>query len=372
MMRRAGIVVLAVVTAVVAGRLGFGEERDEQLSKVLLPPAKPSVGNVHSRCPAVKQDCLICHRPAATSRWASDRLSPFMETCAECHEAARNATPLSPFTDACKACHMSVKAGEMPVPGSYPRPNLRFSHKAHQKAARCKSCHPKAGAYQDAARGEMDVLGMKTCVKCHQKTPCRSCHITRKDGTMVTDYGGRKLYPRTWLKGPSHGPEWAGTHAVQAAADSKFCAACHRETYCQECHAGNRRPRNVHPGDWLTSHGVSTRVDSPRCRGCHRKQSFCLTCHRRSGVAPDSPVKARPDEGLGHYHRGMETRELMRRARRDITSCVSCHNESSCILCHTRFNPHPPDFRRKCKGLAARNRRSCAKCHSSDPTRFCR
>lgn len=362
---------LMLLAAVIAGRLGFGTEAGRSVSAVLLPPSRPAVVDAHARCPAAKKDCLRCHPSAATSRWASDRLAPVMATCAECHAAAEGATPLSPFTEACRTCHQKVKPGEHPVQGRYPRPNIRFSHKAHKKSVPCKTCHPEAAAHKPSGSG-YDVVGMKRCLGCHQRAACRTCHITRKDGTLITDYGGRKLYPPTWLKGPSHGVGWAGNHAATAGADSAYCASCHQETYCQSCHTGKRRPRNIHPGDWLTSHGVSTRLDNPRCKGCHRKQSFCLTCHRRSGVAQDSPPKARAAEGLGQYHQGMETRQLMRRARRNITSCVSCHNESSCITCHARFNPHPPDFTRKCRGLAARNRRACAKCHTNDVTRFCR
>ncbi len=370
MMRRAYIGVIAAAI-LVAGRWGFGEGHDP-VSAVLLPPPSPAVRDTHAKCPAARKDCLTCHPRAATSRWASDRLVPYMERCAECHDAARGATPVSPFTDACRACHRTVKAGKKPTPGRYPRPNIRFSHKAHQKPP-CGTCHPRSASHQPTKKGVgMDVVGMKQCLSCHPKTSCRSCHITRKDGTLLTDYRAGKLTPPTWLKGPSHGPGWAGTHAVRAGADSDYCASCHREVFCQECHTGKRRPRDIHPGDWLTSHGVSTRIDNPRCKGCHRKQTFCLTCHRRSGVAPDSPPRARPDQGHGQYHRGMETRSLMRRAKRNITACVSCHNESSCLSCHTLFNPHPPDFRRRCKALAARNRQACAKCHNNDPARFCR
>jgi hypothetical protein len=369
MMRRA-FIPLAMVVAALAGRWGFSQENDG-ISPVLLPPPKPAVRDAHAKCPAAKRDCLICHPAAASSRWASDRLVPAMEQCAECHEAARDATAISPFTDDCRTCHRSVKAKKRPARGDYPRPNIRFSHKAHQKELGCQTCHPRAAASQPTGAG-VDVVGMKKCLTCHQGTQCRSCHLVHKDGKMVTELGGEKLLPPTWLKGPTHGVGWTGTHATVAGSDSAFCGACHRESFCQSCHTGKRRPRDIHPGDWLTSHGVSTRIDNPRCKGCHRKQTFCLTCHRRSGVAPDSPPRSRPEVGRAAYHRDMETLDLMRRAKRDVTSCVSCHNESSCVQCHVRINPHPRNFQRKCKGLAARNRRSCAKCHRNDPTRFCR
>jgi hypothetical protein len=362
-----GFVALVSLSALT---LGYGAGPGP-LSQVLIPPTKPLVRHVHTACPEVKKDCTTCHKRALTSAWASDRLVPEMAVCAPCHKAAEGANALSSMREGCRACHLVTKAAEKPVRGDYPRPNIRFSHKAHQKSAKCGRCHPKAARYEPISN-RLDVVGMRSCLACHENSPCRTCHIVRSDGRMYTDYGGHKLKPPYWLRGESHGVGWAGTHATQAGRDSRYCAACHEEAYCRECHAGARRPRNVHPGDWLSSHGVSTRLDNPNCKGCHRKQSFCLTCHRRSGVAPDSPPKTRPTGGRERYHQGMETTPLMRRAKRDITTCVSCHSESWCVTCHIQQNPHPPDFSRKCRGLAARNRRACAKCHTNNPARFCR
>ncbi len=254
------------------------------------------------------------------------------------------------------------------IRGDYPRPSIRFSHKAHKLAA-CATCHRAAGS-QQARKGGRDVVGMKTCYACHAKkgkrlTECRTCHLVHQDGRMVTGFGDAMLTPPSWLKGPNHGAEWIGTHAPMAGADSQFCASCHRETECQDCHTGRLRVKNVHPGDWIAAHGVSTRMDNPRCTGCHRSQSFCITCHRRSGVAPDSPTGVRPP-GTGSFHKGKDPAKICRRARRDIAACVACHSESSCIRCHGTINPHPPGFSRRCKPLARKNQKACVKCHDSN------
>ncbi|MCP4599608.1 MAG: cytochrome c3 family protein [Proteobacteria bacterium] len=373
-MRRVFIIYSIAAAILGVGLVQGGETED--LSSVLLPAGQPSVFGAHDRCDARKKGCVTCHPKATKSRWASERLVPNMEICAECHEAARNVTIATPVTGDCLTCHREVKKGERPVRGDYPRPNVRFSHAAHQTEIKCRACHPKAAANQPTGT-ELDIPSMRQCYSCHTKgkgsTKCRTCHLVHKDGRLVTDFGGQKLKPPSWLKGPTHRMEWVGRHAAKAGADSGFCSACHRESFCQDCHTGRLRPRNVHPGDWMTTHGVSTRIDNPRCRGCHRKQSFCITCHRRSGVAPDSPAGSRPKGGLGRYHRGMENAQLMRRAKYDITSCVSCHSEGSCISCHrAKFNPHPPGFSRKCKKLAVRNRRACAKCHRDDALKRCK
>jgi hypothetical protein len=333
------------------------------------------VFGAHERCAAADEGCAVCHPKAAASRWASERLVPTMERCARCHEAARDVRIGTSVGDACRVCHTRLAKGARPIRGDYPRPNIRFSHVAHDGRVTCKACHPRAAAKLPRGAGA-DAPTMERCYRCHEGRPeaaeCRVCHIVQRDGRLVIDIGGTRLLPPAWLKGPSHGPRWVERHAPAAGADSRFCASCHQESFCQDCHTGKLRPRNVHPGDWLTAHGVSTRLDNPRCRGCHRKQSFCITCHRRAGVAPDSPARSGARGGSGRYHKEMETSRLMRRARHDVTACVACHSEGSCVTCHTTVKPHPPGFERKCKPLAARNRRACAKCHRDDAWRRCR
>lgn len=339
------------------------------LSRSIFPLPRRASTQAHVKCPETKKSCITCHPKATSSKWASERLIPKMADCAKCHPAAQNATLMSPLTAECRACHQTLGKDNMPVRSDYRRPNLRFSHAAHKNMS-CAFCHPRsaAGAPPSAT---LDVIDMKGCFSCHSSAPCRTCHITNKDGRMITDFGKGKLTPPAWLRGKSHGTEWKGTHAAQAGRDSKFCASCHRESFCRDCHSGARRPRNVHPGDWLTSHGVSTRLDNPRCKSCHRAQSFCITCHRRAGVAPDSPENAKPT-GMGRYHKGMNTQTLMRRAKHDILTCAACHHESSCVTCHIRYNPHPPNFSRRCKPLVARNRNACAKCHTDNVAERCK
>lgn len=361
------ITLLWLIAVISAGALGIASPGTS--SPIFKTPTR-TVQNVHSKCPEVKKSCKTCHPLATTSKWASHRLVPPMKVCATCHVGAKDANVLSKKTADCQICHGAVLSNAMPTRSVYPRPNMRFSHKSHQNVS-CKTCHPITGAAQDPT-GNLDVIGMKECLKCHQSSSCRTCHLTNQNGTMITNIGDKKLFPPRWLFGPTHGSEWTGTHASEAGRSSSKCASCHEERFCQVCHSGARRPRNVHPGDWLTAHGLNTRLDNPNCKGCHRTQSFCITCHRRSGVAPDSPLDSKPKDGRGRFHRGMDTPQLMRRAKHDVLSCISCHTESSCITCHARINPHPRDFKKRCRTLTQRNRQSCAKCHTNDVSRFCK
>ncbi|MFO8071554.1 MAG: cytochrome c3 family protein [Polyangia bacterium] len=372
-MSKPTLIAIATVTAL-ATTLVAGAVSPRGPSKALLPPARPSVREVHQLHEPGNPPCATCHPRAASSRWASDRLGPEMETCADCHPEAEGVTPLTEPSAACRECHLGLARKERPRPGLVLRPNVRFSHAAHG-GRDCAECHPRAAAGE--ARGPVrDVAGMRSCYACHEddrraSAECRTCHLVEADGKLVTRISGEVLTPPAWLAGSNHGPDWKGRHARAAGRDSSDCAACHRESFCRDCHGGGRRPRDVHPGDWLAGHGVGIRMDNPHCRSCHRSQSFCISCHRRSGVAPDSPAEKRPP-GSGGYHRGIATEQVCRRARHDITSCVSCHSEGSCIRCHGTIRPHPPGWSRRCAPLARRNHRACAKCHDGEVWRRCR
>ncbi len=245
---------------------------------------------------------------------------------------------------------------------------FRFAHEAHRAVA-CADCHGKEP-------GPDDHFSMKPCYACHLREAarlgnCRVCHRVSPDGRMVDASGNPPPGPPDFIKGPTHGTGWEGNHARVAGGDSGFCANCHRETFCTDCHTGKRRPRNVHPGDWMSTHGVHSGMDNPRCMGCHRTQSFCITCHRRAGVAPDAPTDVRAPHP-GNFHQNASPAQICRRARTDIAACASCHSEASCISCHARVNPHPAGFARRCRPLARQNRRACVKCHDGNPEQLCR
>jgi hypothetical protein len=245
---------------------------------------------------------------------------------------------------------------------------VRFSHASHRDVA-CVHCH-------DSARKPVDdTYDMKSCYRCHQNesrhlTACRVCHEVIADGRPGVLESGQTLLPPNWLKGPTHDARWANRHARIAGSDSPFCGNCHQNRFCVECHAGATRSRSIHPGDWMGMHGVQAGMNTPRCTSCHRTQTFCITCHRRSGAAPDAPIARRTRRTSVH---GQQTpAQICQRARRNITACASCHSEASCVTCHARISPHPAGWRRRCGALAASNPGACAKCHPGSPQERCR
>ena len=343
-------------------------------SSVMIPKGNSCVKDVHAVHLSPKIACAKCHPKAEKSGWASDRLVPDMADCGPCHSEVNGISVFSRPNDSCNKCHTKISSNKLPVRSEYPRPNIRFSHKSHKDIG-CSDCHLAAGGKTATGPG-LDVIGMKTCYACHNKRPgastkCRTCHLTHSDGRMITQLNGKLLTPPNWLAGNTHGENWAGSHAAKAGADSAFCSSCHRDKFCQDCHTGRLRPRNIHPGDWVASHGINTRMGNPNCAGCHRSQTFCITCHRRTGVAPDSPYRTKAANS-GNYHKAKSPAQICKRARYDITSCVSCHSESSCIKCHVAINPHPAGWSKRCKPLASRNQRACAKCHQGSVWKRCK
>ena len=80
----------------------------------------------------------------------------------------------------------------------------------------------------------------------------------------------------------------------------RSCGNCHSERECVDCHDGRVRPRSIHPNDFLSLHAVEAQKNGASCTSCHRQQSFCLSCHQRSGVAQSGPFEN--FLGRGRFH----------------------------------------------------------------------
>ncbi len=273
-----------------------------------------------------------------------------------------------------------------------PRPNLRMRHKKHlDRNIQCPQCHGSVAKLELATRGQLPR--MAGCFACHAKSGaaqgkarghCANCHVTKPSGKIETRFAAGRLKPPSWLHGADHSANWGKRHKDVAGANSALCASCHTQAQCQNCHDGKLRPRNQHPGDWLSAHPQAARQDNPRCVSCHQLQSFCADCHRRVGVAQDSPSANRRAGRRFHPAPNVWTtaprspQHHAWEAQRNLNSCVACHSERDCASCHATkgvrggqgINPHPLGFASSCRAAFSRNPRPCLVCHSSSDQRL--
>ena len=330
-------------------------------------------------------DCATCHTAAATSELSSDKLVPGHEVCQTCHEEQVNKT--------CGYCHADEKN-----PVGFPREvrELRYNHKKHVTDGKmeCVTCHTGLDKVDYATAANMPP--MSTCNTCHNNVKltnqCETCHSNLATLRPASHNEGN------FLKGHS-------TIARLNAMDSQ-CATCHTEDYCAQCHDGSNltalsskekigliSPRTmgndksqalkgqaVHDMNYRFTHGIDARGKAADCQVCHQEQTFCNDCHRNGSEALGGTIPT-SHEAAGFVTIGVGTGggEHARLARREIESCMSCHDaegsDPTCMKCHVDpdgvpgNNPktHPNGFMSGIEGEWHTNpSATCFDCHT-DP-----
>jgi hypothetical protein len=399
--------VAAVAGATRPGRARAGTERAKESS--LASKASDTEGNVvyprellplrfdHRR--HVKQtglSCVYCHTNAARSHKSSDRLLPDPTRCDACHGTNHETLEaVESGVDSAKEwsfCHVGHRRedGNIVARVVLPTANLKFDHASHYaRGMKCTECHSGVADVAIATRANLPT--MRSCLRCHNgpderggdrvmaSGKCEVCHPA-ENGKLKTAFASGPLLPPRWLHNAEHGPDWIERHKVVAGADSAFCATCHAEQECMDCHDGRVRPRRVHPNDWISMHPISARQNDPNCSSCHRAQSFCISCHERTGIAATSPLGNAAERGRFHPPASTWTDPPRRaghhawEAERNIAACVSCHTERDCALCHGTaarggrggLSPHPAGFDATCRAAMSRNARPCLYCHDAE------
>ena len=332
--------------------------------------------------------CKQCHTRIETSALSSQNDLPTGEACDRCHgdqhPRVEEGEPAH-----CSDCHTHVEGERVTATTQFPRPRLHFSHQAHlARGTDCATCH-----------GDMSRVGLATiaqlpreatCLSCHDgkqaSDACGTCHPTGTNGRLLTvirdDATAPKLLPRgASARGAEHTLDFVRDHVGVAKANPELCGSCHDDDFCADCHAGPLRPLRLHAADYLTSHAIDARANTQDCSSCHRLQTECRACHTRAGVTvgseessfgTGSPLRFHPANWAGAPG---ALQGHAAPARRNISSCVSCHTEDSCLACHATTDaaqpglgasPHGPGFANsaRCSALAGRNRRVCLKCHA--------
>ena len=292
--------------------------------------------------------CEDCHVTAKASKLSSDNLLGDHASCQSCHDEQ--------ISSNCTFCHTSQ---EGIVPIATPERELIFSHEAHTATLNinCESCHQGLGEVKYASKENMP--SMVSCVTCHSKeqksTQCESCHrnftsLTPTDH-LVGDY--RKEHK----------------NLTRVGMIDVSCATCHTsENFCQDCHTGTElsgygfkrnlvtepspktsvrdtpkklRLQQVHTLNYRFTHGIDAKSKLLDCSSCHEQQTFCADCHQAGGNITQIKIKplTHTKSGFATIGKGSGGGLHAELARRDLETCVSCHdvqgNDPTCMLCHT-------------------------------------
>ncbi|HUP20984.1 MAG TPA: cytochrome c3 family protein [Gemmatimonadota bacterium] len=292
-------------------------------------------------------DFILAHGPAALERG---------ETCAVCHTR-----------DSCARCHLNadavpaiaslqpdarVAALVLGRPGEWPEPE------SHDRSGWATRLH--------AAAAEADPA---TCASCHARPSCEACHRADPPAVLARLPMPRADGPRgvsvAQVEPVGHTADFTFNHAAAAATGAPNCAACHSEGMCVDCHDGSSKP-DFHPVGFAVRHGAEAFANDTECAACHSREAFCRDCHMGVGLAAGSRTTggafhdAQPDWLLAH---GLP-------ARQDLEACTTCHEQRSCLRCHSarqgfRVSPHGPDF--DPQAVAGKSTMSCGICHFDLP-----
>ncbi len=365
-----------IVLLVIALGATVAAEDAGDWSPVVYPAQRLPLIFSHAKHLARGTACAACHPAAATSRSAVDNLIPTEAACRACHpidrgDPAKVATPVA----ACAGCHAGWAPG-VPVERVYITPApLKFEHAQHAQTA-CEGCHTTMRQVDVATTRQLPT--MDSCLTCHkngsEERHCTDCHLARLGGQIETHFEFGELVPQRMA---GHGMGFAQHHEQAAREVGATCTACHDRSECIDCHQGVVKPMDFHPGDYLSIHAMEARRGRPDCSACHRYESFCVGCHERSGLSSrvttdfNAADPARAFHPVGWASSTGGPNRHAQEARRNISSCTSCHREEDCLTCHSaqkgalQASPHPAGWRgsARCRALDRGNRRMCLRCH---------
>jgi hypothetical protein len=310
--------------------------------------------------------CADCHTAAPGSESSLDRLIPDHQSCETCHGEA--------IESDCAYCHTNPDQIEAMV---LPSRDLIFSHKKHAGTGgiACETCHggsPPNGSgndggeepggddakHSDAGSTESHMPGMAMCTDCHTTNQvsvnCETCHSNFAN-----------LIPEDHLVS---GFSKEHRRAARVGSMDVSCQTCHTESFCQDCHTGDQlrgfggtrglmtvpgarqalkdspdelRLQAAHDLNYRFTHSIDARNRMIDCSGCHDRQAFCADCHQNGGMLTEGKIKPQShfEAGWIMIGAGSGGGRHAQMGRRDIESCVSCHDvegqDPTCVLCHS-------------------------------------
>jgi hypothetical protein len=342
----------------------------ERLAEFPEPPSHESEAFLleHGGEGPASESCAVCHA---------------RETCSTCHLNAETLDEIRRLApDERVAQLVEGMVAEWPEPPSHERADWEFTH------------------------GNDIDPGSQSCASCHAEPSCRTCHGSAplpEIAALPTPGAGDPIgvvVPRT--RPPGHLPLFATQHGAAVATDMPSCSSCHVETQCAECHSDPGRvaetvapqgaaradvppgsdaeryvhadpgfrslppePRSgYHPANFLLRHGAEALAVQTVCSDCHSTEAFCRDCHASTGITVGVAGGA---GGAFHDAQPNWFFEHGVAARQGMEGCASCHQQTSCLRCHSakvglRISPHGPDF--DANRVGRRSSASCGICHT--------
>ncbi|HEX9728865.1 MAG TPA: hypothetical protein VGA37_10205 [Gemmatimonadales bacterium] len=383
------------------------------------PPAEPRAGNLrftHDAHP--KLPCAMCHNTAGAERMQVQRT--VITSCLGCH--AGGAAHLEAPDAVCGTCHVPLARADrlqeediagLPKPPSHDSAGwptgahgaTAWDEANQTVATSCATCHARnfcATCHVDApeqpaiqaleadprslvlhaelvppashaegsfigAHGAMSRPGGIACRTCHAQESCRTCHtgLPGITDSLAVRGDGRAAGAQTRRRAPAnHTPEWKERHGVEAAARPETCATCHVRQDCLDCHRPSAAAAaGYHQPLFLARHPAAAYARQSDCSDCHNAGQFCATCHQAAGLVATDVLGAAYHDAKRVFIFGHGEA-----ARQSLESCVSCHTERDCLLCHSvvrgrGFNPHGPGF--DADRLRRKNAQMCTVCHGA-------
>lgn len=347
----------------------------DPVSPIIMPRPEVPIDFSHQQHLKLNIKCTACHRQALESRDTKDDLFPRAEVChSGCHNI-KAPNPAKAFPKAsCDVCHPGFRKEDgKPAPVVPKAANLNFPHRTHTVIGiLCTDCHK---GLEKATRPTFDhIPNMERCLTCHNgndaPSQCKTCHLQKGNAQLQTRFSSGTLAPTGRFRQDDHrDPAFLFRHRVGALNEEGYCAQCHTQTECLECHAGETKP-TFHANNYALLHSQDAYTDTGQCMSCHVASRDCETCHEQTNLTIESRVggagKVHPPGWADFF--GSNSHGPM--ARRAAASCQSCHPEQDCIECHSartlRINPHPPGFNPE--RFSIRTEAACRKCHDVIPS----
>lgn len=366
-------------------------------------------------------ECVDCHKdPDADTRMAVVRAQP--AACFECHDGEAEEHYAGEID--CATCHLplaeadalsATRIADFPMPPSHTAEGFPFAHgeQARAEDAACAICHTRDSCERchlnapdvtaiAALTGDERVASLVAgrpgewpepeshlaeewvrthpiaareeiaeCANCHAQSSCAACHGAGQP-RIATEL------PEAPATGPTgvviaagaampvgHDETFFDRHGTAAAVGMPDCSTCHTERFCVDCHDADRSP-SFHPVDFVARHAADAYANAQECAACHSREGFCRDCHAGVGLR----VAGRTTGGAFHDAQSDWLLAHGQAARQNLESCTTCHEQSSCLRCHSakaglRINPHGDDF--DAARVADRSTQSCAICHFALP-----